>query len=243
MKTLIIILFSLLLLNATGWAQKGKGPENTVRVEGIYIKDTSVVYKPLTTLLRTVPQLVRITSNYYPHLTAESDNGTIIDMENNFFTIKPEIIGKLTLKIYKDKNHKDKDPLAVYEYDVIKGPVLKSIFAESNIVTRKSFLTDSIIHFNTDTMLLPYKFQVASFKISIIKKGADPIFDIPSDGNRIPELAKNIIKEMPAGTKIFFESINANFSEVRVAPNAASVHLVKDGTRSLEAMSFIISDE
>lgn len=109
-------------------------------------------------------------------------------------------------------------------------------------ITRKEFLTDSTIHYNNENRAASYSYELVSFKITIIQKGKDPILDIYSDGNKIPQQVRDLIKDMPAGSKVFFEYIRA---KIEAAPvNGNDIPKATDlGTRPLEPMSFTIVDE
>jgi hypothetical protein len=77
----------------------------------------------------------------------------------------------------------------------------------SGSITKKEFLADSTIHFCPNDSLYPYKYKIVSFKITSIQKGKDPILDIPSEGNLIPDRVKKLIAESEQGTKIYFEFV------------------------------------
>jgi len=98
---------------------------------------------------------------------------------------------------------------------------------KSGNITKQELLSDSVLSMGE-------AYEVISFTVSLIKRGSSspPTLDIPVEGNKVPEKIRSMIKDLPTGSKVYFEHIKGKL--IKGSDNAP---------RLAEALSFTIVDK
>jgi len=216
------LIFLLSFFSATAFAQKIKEPEG-LKIEPVYFLKDSGFTTPLNKVFYKQAELLRIRSREYPDLSVTITNGKISEVVKGEYGVWTDtLIGKVTLRVYKNKDTIPRNLIAIRECDIVSLPAPKCYYAglPSGDVSRTALLEDSMIHINYDSIPVPFIWYIKPFTISFLIDEEHPVPEISSvdpslddqwhndqSDRYISRTAKSRMGLVPLGTKMYFKSI------------------------------------